>query len=155
MNQHHRQHRRKLAPLFVKAREIDGRALGFLELTTDEQLAKKTFEATGDLVFKGFLPKTWNTARVVQMRNAYDQIKKTGKTPTALAMAMKYPSISQRAHQYYIDNVDKIKGFIPDNFTPGDIMKGIKPLFLVAGLAAVAVIAMQIVPLLPKKKAEA
>jgi hypothetical protein len=41
-------------PLYINQQEIEGSLLGFLELSTDEQIAKKIYEATGDKTFKGF-----------------------------------------------------------------------------------------------------
>ena len=49
-----------LKPIFISGQEYDNNLLGFLNLTTDEQIAKKIFEATGDKVFKAF-PIGWKT----------------------------------------------------------------------------------------------
>ena len=150
----HHHHRPELSPLYVKGSEIEKNFLGFMELTTDEQLAKKIYEATGDVTFKGFLPFTWNTDQITKMRDVYQQLNATGKPVTAFNMALKLPSISQTAHQYFITNFQNIKGILPDNIQidPGAILKSLNPILIVAGLAAGAIILMQIVPLIPKKK---
>jgi len=141
--------REKLKPLFIRSRELSPRSLGFLELSRDEQIAKKIYEATGDKTFKGFLPKTWNTAQVVKMRDIHDTLKAAGKL-TAFNMAMKYPGVSMAAHQYFITNANKIKGILPDS--TADILKPLNPILIVAGLAATAFILVQITPFLKAGK---
>lgn len=140
--------KRRLPPVYIKARDLP--ALGFFELSTDEQLAKKIYEATGDKTFKGFLPLSWNTGAITKMRSIYETLKKQGKL-TALNMAFQYPEVSQRAHQYFIDNVDKVKGWFD---TPADILKPVKPLLWIAGLTAAAVFVSKIAPFLKKRGAE-
>lgn len=134
-----RHHRRKRPQL-----------LGVLELTRDEQTAKKIFEATGDKTFKGFLPLTWNTAQIVKMRDAKQRIQASGKPLTAFNMAMMLPSISQAAHLYFITNEEKIKGIVPENID--EVKKAANPLLIVAGLAAAAFIIAQLAPYIPKPK---
>lgn len=141
-----------MEPLYIKSSEVNKNLLGFLELTTDEQIAKKIYEATGDKTFKGFLPLTWNTAQVVKMRDAMERLKTAGKL-TLLNMQMEIPTVSAAAHQYFITNSEKIKGIIPENFTPGDILKPLKPVLFVAGLAAVAYLLSQVKGFMPKGKA--
>jgi hypothetical protein len=135
--------------LFIKESEIDKNLLGFLELSTDEQIAKKIYEATGDKTFKGFLPFSWNTAQIVKMRDAMERLKAAGKL-SVLNMGMQIPTVSQAAHQYFITNSEKIKGIIPQNFTPGDIFKPLKPVLFIAGLAAAAYLLSQAKTFIPK-----
>lgn len=148
-----------LKPLYINGREIypENSALGFLQLSTDEALAKKIYEATGDRVLKGFLPLTWNTVYIVKMRDAKQRIeaKNKGRPVTAVQMAMEIPSISQAAHQYFLTNADKIKGLIPDNVTldPGDWLKKATPVLVVAGVAAAAFLLSQVKAFLPAKAA--
>ena len=130
-------------PLIIKRPE----ALGFAELSTDEQLAKKIFEATGDKVFKGFLPLSWNTKYITQMRDVYETLKAKGPI-TPLSMAMKIPSVSIKAHEYFIKNKDKISGWLDK---PEDILKPVKPLLWIAGLGVGAYFLAQLVPLLKKR----
>ena len=144
-------------PIFIKESEVMGEEtfnfLGFLELTTDEQIAKKIFEATGDKTFKGFLPLSWNTAQIVKLKAIAADLKAAGKL-TALNMAYKFPSVSIAAHNYFIKNERKIKGIIPDNFTPGDIAKPLTPVLIVAGIAAAAYLLSQVKSFIPKGKAQ-
>lgn len=140
-----------MEPLYIKQSEINSNLLGFLELSTDEQIAKKIFEATGDRTFKGFLPFSWNTAQIVKMRDAMQRLKPAGKL-TVLNMQMQVPTVSGAAHQYFITNAEKIKGIIPPNFTPGDIFKPLTPVLWVAGLAAVAYLLSQVKGFIPKGK---
>jgi len=145
----------RLKPLYIKHAELFNRKpaqLGFIELTRDEQTAKKIFEATGDKTFKGFLPLTWNTAQIVKMRDAKQKIQASGKPLTAFNMAMMLPAISQAAHQYFITNEKNIKGIIPENVS--ELSKTMNPLVLVAGLAAAAFIIAQLAPYIPKPKAK-
>jgi hypothetical protein len=123
-------------------------ALGFLELSLDEQIAKKIYEATGDKTFKGFLPFSWNTAQVVKMRDISDQLKSAGKL-TAFNMAMKFPGVSQAAHQYFITNAGKIRPPLP---TPQDLFKTLTPILWIAGLATGAYLLSQVKAFLPKPK---
>jgi hypothetical protein len=145
-----------MQPLFINLRELKQEhkknALGFIELSTDEQIAKKIFEATGDKTFKGFLPLTWNTAQIVKMRNARDILKAAGKL-TVLNMGLRNPGISPAAHDYFLRNADKIKGIIPDNLQL-PTLKSFSPLFIAAGLAAAAVLFISIKPYLPPPKAK-
>ena len=144
-----------MQPIFIKQSEImegtaPGHFLGFAELTTDEQIAKKIFEATGDRTFKGFLPLSWNTAQIVKMRNAADILRAAGKL-TVFNMQMKNPGISAAAHDYFIRNAHLIKGIIPDNIQL-PTLKSFNPLFIAAGLAAAAVIFISVKPYLPQPK---
>lgn len=143
-----------MQPLFINVRELKQEhknALGFIELSTDEQIAKKIFEATGDKTFKGFLPLSWNTAQVVRMRNAAEILKAAGKL-TVFNMQMQNPGISAAAHDYFIRNAHKIKGILPDNLQL-PTLKSFSPLFIAAGLAAAAIIFINIKPYLPPPKA--
>jgi hypothetical protein len=135
--------------LLIKESEVNRNLLGFLELSTDEQIAKKIYEATGDKTFKGFLPLSWNTAQIVKMRDAMQRLKAAGKL-TLLNMQMQVPTVSAAAHQYFITNAEKIKGIIPENFTPGDILKPLQPVLFIAGLAAVAYLLSQAKNFIPK-----
>jgi hypothetical protein len=135
--------------LYINQREIDGNLLGFLELSTDEQIAKKIYEATGDKTFKGFLPFSWNTGQIVKMRDAMERLKAAGKL-SVLNMQMQVPTVSAAAHQYFISNSEKIKGVIPQNFTPGDVFKPLQPILFVAGLAAAAYLLSQLKGFIPK-----
>lgn len=139
----------QLEPLYIPESELSKDLLGFLELSTDEQIAKKIFEATGDKTFKGFLPFSWNTAQVVKMRDAKQRLQAAGKL-TVLNMGMLLPTISQAAHQYFLTNGEKIKGVIPENFTPGDVLKPLQPIIFIAGLAAVAYLLSQAKTFIPK-----
>ncbi len=140
-------------PLKIDRREIAPDYFGLFELSTDEQLAKKIYEATGDKTFKGFLPLSWNTAAITQMRDVYDTLKKAG-TLTAFNMMLKAPEISQRAHQYFIDNVSKIKGILD---SPADILDPLKKagtaILWIAGIGAGAFLLSQLTKLIPKKGA--
>jgi len=142
-----------LKPIYIKQSEIlagnKNRFLGFAELTTDEQIAKKIYEATGDKTFKGFLPLSWNTAQIVKMRNAAD-ILKAAKKYTVFNMQMKVPTVSTAAHDYFIRNAALIKGIIPDNIQL-PTLKSFNPLFIAAGLAAAAVIIISIKPYFPQR----
>jgi len=138
-------------PLFIKESEVNRNLLGFLELSTDEQIAKKIYEATGDKTFKGFLPFSWKTAQIVKMRDAMQRLKASGKL-TVLNMQMQIPTVSAAAHQYFITNAEKIKGIIPQDFTPGDIFKPLQPVLFIAGLAAVAYLLSQVKAFVPKGK---
>jgi hypothetical protein len=138
------------SPILIDNAETNaGAFLGFLELSTDEQIAKKIYEATGDKTFRGFLPLTWNTAQIVKMRDIHDTLKKQGKL-TALNMAYKFPAVSIQAHQYFITNAAKIKGVLPD--TPADILKPLTPFLIVGGIAAAAYFLSQIKAFIPKGK---
>lgn len=137
--------------LLIKESEVNRNLLGFLELSTDEQIAKKIYEATGDKTFKGFLPLSWNTAQIVKMRDAMQRLKAAG-TLTVLNMQMQVPTVSAAAHQYFITNAEKIKGIIPTNFTPGDILKPLQPVLFIAGLAAAAYLLSQVKGFVPKGK---
>lgn len=143
-----------MEPLFIKEAEVfNGRKapfFGFAELTTNEQIAKKIYEATGDKTFKGFLPLSWNTAQVVKMQNAADILRNAGKL-TVFNMQMKIPTVSAAAHDYFIRNAAKIRGIIPDNLQL-PTLKSFNPLFIAAGLAAAAVIFINIKPYLPPPK---
>lgn len=141
--------------ILINEKELFPRSLslGFLELSTDEQLAKKIFEATGDKVFKGFLPMTWNTAYIVKLRDAKDRLQKSGKY-TLDQMNWQNPSISRKATEYFMNNVEKIKGFMPENFNLSDTWKGMQPLFWIAGIGAAAFLFSQIAPFIPKPKAK-
>jgi hypothetical protein len=142
--------RQNLTPILIDSRETANPSfLGFMELSTDEQIAKKIYEATGDKTFKGFLPLTWNTAQIVKMRDIYDTLKKQGKL-TALNMAYKYPEVSIQAHQYFITNAAKIKGIVPD--TPQDFLKMFTPFLVVGGIAAAAYLLSQVKGFIPKGK---
>jgi hypothetical protein len=145
-----------MQPILINRSEVFSGSMpplfGFLELTTDEQLAKKIFEATGDKTFKGFLPLTWNTAQIVKMRNARDILKQAGKL-TVFNMQMKVPEVSAAAHDFFIRNADLIKGVIPDNIQL-PTLKSFNPLFIAAGLAAAAVLFISIKPYLPQPKAK-
>ena len=91
------------------------------------------------------------------MKFAKQQIEAERKKPTAALMSYKVPSVSQAAHQYFLNNAEKIKGIIPENLNldPGAAFKALNPLLIVAGLAAAAVIIAQVAPLIPKsRKAE-
>ena len=143
--------------IFIDEKEImsgEPSFFGFLELTTDEQLAKKIYEATGDKTFKGFLPLSWNAGQIVKMRAIADDLKAAGKL-TALNMAYKLPSVSIAAHDYFIKNVDKVKGIIPDNFTPADVLKPFTPFLIVGGIAAAAYLLSQVKGFIPKPKGTA
>lgn len=139
--------RGKFPPVIIRQKDL----LGFLELSTDEQIAKKIYEATGDKVFKGFLPLTWNTARVTKMKDIFQQLKAAG-TLSAQNMAYRAPEISIDAHRYFIENWQKIKPPIPlalDQF---------KPLLYIAGAGIAAIILIQVMPLITplfKKRAPA
>jgi hypothetical protein len=142
--------RHNLPPIFIqdsKTRSPD--FLGFMELSKDEQIAKKIYEATGDKTFKGFLPLTWNTAQIVKMRDIYDTLKAQGKL-SANNMAYKFPSVSIQAHQYFITNAAKIKGVLPD--TPQDFLKMFTPFLVVGGIAASAYLLSQVKGFIPKGK---
>jgi hypothetical protein len=143
-----------MQPIRINQEEVftgqENPLLGFMELTTDEQIAKKIFEATGDLTFKGFLPLSWNTAKIVKMRNAADILKKAGKL-TVLNMQMRIPEVSAAAHDYFLRNAALIKGVIPDNIQL-PTLKSLNPLFIAGGLAAAAVIFIAIKPYLPAPK---
>ena len=144
-----------MQPIFINFRELkqsQKNILGFAELSTDEQIAKKIYEATGDKTFKGFLPLSWNTAQVVRMRNAAEILKAAGKL-TVFNMQMQNPGISAAAHDFFIRNADKIKGIIPDNLQL-PTLKSFSPLFIAAGLAAAAIIFISIKPYLPPPKAQ-
>jgi len=144
-----------LQPIFIKQSELSGnirkgKFLAFAELTTDEQIAKKIYEATGDLIFKGFLPFSWKPAQVVKMR--YDaQVLKAANKLTAQNMAIKNPSVSLAAHDYFLRNAEFIKGLIPENLQL-PTLKSLNPLFIAAGLAAAAIIFISIKPYLPQPK---
>lgn len=140
-----------MQPIYIKQSEVKSNLLGFLELTTDEQIAKKIYQATGDKTFKGFLPMSWNTGQIVKMRDAMQRLKTAGKL-SVLNMQMQVPSVSAAAHQFFITNSEKIKGVIPENFTPGDVLKPVKPVLFVAGLAAVAYLLSQVKAFVPKGK---
>ena len=142
---------RNRPPIVIEEREVFSglpATLGFLELSRDEQIAKAIYEATGDKVFKGFLPTSWNTARIVKMRYIAEQLKSAGKL-TAFNMAIKYPDVSQAAHQYFITNAHKINPLLP---TPQDIFKTIKPILWIAGLATGAYLLSQVKSFIPKPK---
>ena len=143
-----------MKPIFIKQSEIlNGNPepfLGFMELSTDEQIAKKIFEATGDVTFKGFLPFSWNTAQVVKMRNAADILRAAGKL-TIFNMQLRNPGISAAAHDYFIRNAALIKGIIPDNIQL-PTLKSFNPLIIAVGLAAAAVLFISIKPYLPAPK---
>lgn len=143
-----------MQPIFIKETELlNGNPapfFGFAELTTNEQIAKKIFEATGDKTFKGFLPLSWNTAQVVKMQNAADILRNAGKL-NVFNMQMKIPTVSAAAHDYFIRNAGKIRGIIPDNLQL-PTLKSLNPLLIVTGLAAAAVIFVQIKPYLPQPK---
>lgn len=137
---------RKLKPLYIDRREYPGAvSLGVLELSTDEQLCKKIFEATGDKTFKGFLPLTWRTQQITRMKDARQRIQAEGKPLTAFNMAMKLPDISQAAHQYFITNADKITGFMDK---PQDLLKPIQPLLWIAGIGVAAYLLSQLKPII-------
>lgn len=142
---------KRLPPLVIKQ---NGKAFsGIFELSTDEQLAKKIYETTGDKIFKGFLPLSWNTAIITKMRDAYDQLKSSG-TLTALNMSYKIPEVNISSHQYFITNLDKIKGWVDQ---PSDILKPIQPLLWIAGIGLAAYILFQLAPIIkriaaPKRK---
>lgn len=140
-----------MEPIYIRQSEVDKTLLGFLELSTDEQIAKKIYQATGDKTFKGFLPLSWNTSQVVKMRDAMQRLRAAGKL-TALNMGMQLPTISQAAHQYFITNAEKIKGVIPQNFTPGDVFKPLQPVLFIAGLAAVAYLLSQVKSFVPRRQ---
>jgi hypothetical protein len=145
----------KLKPLYINGRELHqtSAALGFLQLSTDEAIAKKIYEATGEKLMKGFLPLTWNTAYIVQMRDAKQKLEAAKKPVTAFNMAMLVPSISQAAHQYFISNVDKIKGLIPENIqlpTPDELFKKLTPVLIVAGIGAAAFLLSQVKAFMPQ-----
>lgn len=143
-----------MQPLKIQQEEVFNREenplMGFIELTTDEQIAKKIYEATGDKTFKGFLPLSWNTAQIVKMRNAADILKAAGKL-TVFNMQMKIPEVSAAAHDYFIRNAALIKGIIPDNIQL-PTLKSLNPLFIAGGLAAAAVLFIAIKPYLPQPK---
>lgn len=142
-----------LEPLFIKESEFlpkKNNFLGFAELTTDEQIAKKIYEATGDLTFKGFLPFSWKTEQIIKMRNQAEILKKAGKL-SILNMQIALPSISAAAHDFFIRNADKIKGIIPDNIQL-PTLKSLNPLIIAASLAAAAVIIISVKPYLPQRK---
>ena len=109
--------------------------LGFLQLSTDEQLAKNIFQATGDMSVKGFLPLSWKTATIVKMKNIHALLAKAGKY-TAQQAAFKMPETSAAAHQYFMDNKDKIKGIFEDAAEKGS--KIIKPVLIIAGIGVAA-----------------
>ena len=114
-------------------------------------MRKRFTEATGDQVFKGFLPFTWNTDYVVQMRDAMQKLKNDGKPVTVFNMQISVPSVSALAHDYFIRNAEDIHGILPDATDP----KAGKPfdeVLLVAGLVAAAIVATQIIPLIPLKR---
>ena len=146
--------RNKLVPIYIDSREIQPEKLGFLETTRDEQIAKKIYQATGDLFFKKFLPFSWNTAAITKMRDIAQRLEAQGKL-TAFNMAMQFPSASMAAHQYFITNEKKIKGLLPDNLTldPGAALKALNPLLLVAGIATAAFLFVQIKPFFKAEKA--
>jgi hypothetical protein len=147
-----------MKPLYIQGRELHrpGAELGFLELSTDEQIAKKIYEVTGDKVFKGFLPLTWNTDYVLKMRDAMQRLTINGKPPTVLQMQIAVPSVSASAHQYFLTNNGKIKGIIPDNIqlpTPEDLFKKLTPILIIAGLGVGAFFLAQVKSFLPRKAA--
>lgn len=137
-----------MEPLYINYSEVNKNLLGFLELSTDEQIAKKIFEATGDKTFKGFLPMTWNTAQIVKMRDAMERLKTAGKL-SVINMQMQIPTVSAAAHQYFITNAAKIKSLVP---TPGDMLKPFTPVLVIAGLAAAAYLLSQVKGFIPKAK---
>jgi len=144
-------HGRNYPPIVIEEKEVFSglpAALGFLELSQDEQIAKAIYEATGDKTFKGFLPFSWNTAQIVKMRDIADQLKSAGKL-TAFNMAMKFPEVSQAAHQYFITNAAKIKPLLP---TPQDLFKTLTPVLWIAGIATGAYLLSQVKAFLPKPK---
>lgn len=144
-----------MQPIFINKSEVfSGNTpplFGFAEMTTDEQIAKKIFEATGDKTFKGFLPLSWNTAQIVKMRNARDILKAAGKL-TVFNMQIRVPEVSVAAHDYFIRNADLIKGIIPENIQL-PTLKSFNPLFIAAGLAAAAILFISVKPYLPQPKA--
>jgi hypothetical protein len=77
---------------------------------------------------------------------------KAAGTLTVLNMQMQVPTVSAAAHQYFITNAEKIKGIIPENFTPGDILKPLQPILFIAGLAAAAYLLSQVKGFVPKGK---
>ena len=141
-------------PLYINSAEVYNtrQRLGFAELTTDEQIAKKIFEATGDKTFKGFLPLSWNTKQIVKMRYYRDKLK-AGNKLSIFNMQVSVPEVSANAHDYFLKYGDKIRGFIPDNLELPKI-PNLTIIIVVAGLAAAAVLFTQVKPYLPKAKAE-
>jgi len=141
--------------LFINQNEVyqGNPFFGIVELSTNEQIAKKIFEATGDKTFKGFLPLTWNTKQVSKMQNQASILKAAGKL-TTFNMQMKIPEVSAAAHDFFIRNADKIKGFLPDNVQL-PTLKSLNPLFIAAGLAAAAVLFISVRPYLPQPKKDA
>lgn len=121
--------------------------LGFLQLSTDEQLAKNIYEATGDMCVKGFLPFSWKTATIVKMRNVHANLAKTGKY-TAQQAAFKMPETSAAAHQYFMDNKDRIKGVFQAATETG--AKILKPVLIIAGIGAAAYAFSQVKGLIKK-----
>lgn len=140
-----------MEPIIINQSEVSNNLLGFLELSTDEQVAKKIYEATGDRTFKGFFPFSWNTAQIVKLRDARQRLQAAGKL-NLMNMRLHVPTVSAAAHQYFLTNVDKIKGIIPENFTPGDVLKPFTPVLFVAGLAAAAYLLSQVGKFIPKGK---
>jgi hypothetical protein len=130
-----------------EAQESESPDLGFLGLSTDEAIAQRIYEATGDKVFKGFAPRTWKTALVVKMRDIHEQLKKSKPNYTPQDASWKMPEVSENAHRYFMQNKDKIKGIVD---RPGDILKPLRPVLIVAGIAAAAYLVSQVRPLLKK-----
>jgi hypothetical protein len=83
------------------------------------------------------------------MRDAMERLKAEGKL-SVLNMQLQVPTVSAAAHQYFLNNSEKIKGIIPQNFTPGDVFKPLQPLLFVAGLAAAAYLLSQLKGFVPK-----
>jgi hypothetical protein len=129
---------KKMPRIIIRQRKPQ--TLGVFELSTDEQIAKKIYEATGDKVFKGFLPLTWNTKIITQMKDIYQRLTDAGKL-SALNMAYQLPTVSQAAHQYFITNWKSIKAPIPN------IIGQFKPVLWIAGAGIAAVILIQVAPL--------
>jgi hypothetical protein len=124
--------------------------LGIFSVSRDEQIAQKIYEATGDKVFKGFLPLSWKTALIVRMRDTQETLTATLKRkPTAAEMSWKIPEVSQRAHDYFLRNADKINPLLP---TPDDLYKKLKPVFWIAGIAAAAYLLAQVKTFVPKRR---
>ena len=145
-----------MQPIFLNEKEVFSGSpfpfFGIAELTTDEQIAKKIYQATGDKIFKGFLPLSWNSALIVKMRNARDILRNAGKLKV-INMQMRIPEVSAAAHDYFIRNSEAIKGILPENVQL-PTLKSFNPLFIAAGLAAAAVLFISVKPYLPSPKAK-
>lgn len=134
----------------LKSNGQDVETFGIFELSTDEQIAKKIFQATGDKLFKGFLPTTWNTSYVVKMRAVYEELfDKYKRKPTALEMAWRMPEVSKGAHDYFLRNAEKIRGWMDK---PSDLFKPLTPLLWIAGIGVAAYFIAQVKTFIPKAK---